>query len=247
MVARIISALYWLAAAAIAFVLFPIAVVVWLLTLPFDRRKAILHALTNVWAGLYTWINPLWTVQVQGREHIDHRGPCMMVSNHLSLVDIFVVHRLFCHFKWVSKAEVFKLPLIGWNMHLCGYIPLRRGDKASVIQMLDSCRAALARGSSVMMFPEGTRSRTGALKLFKPGAFELACDASVPVLPLVVQGTAQALPRKGLVLGAARMRVTVLPPVPRSEVQALSVEALSARVRERIATFVDEHPWPPSP
>ncbi|MCH9682335.1 MAG: 1-acylglycerol-3-phosphate O-acyltransferase [Deltaproteobacteria bacterium] len=245
--ARVISILYWLAAALIAFAMFPIALVVWALTLPFDRRKVVLHALTNVWGSLYTWINPLWSVQVEGREHIDGRAPYMMVSNHLSLVDIFVVHRLFCHYKWVSKIEIFRMPLIGWNMRLAGYIPLRRGDRHSVVEMLDRCRVALERGSSVMMFPEGTRSRTGQLKEFKPGAFELARDVAVAVLPMVIQGTATALPKKGLTVSRARMRVTVLPPIPKAEVEASTVEQLRDRARGQIAAFVEANPWPVEP
>ena len=82
------------------------------------------------------------------------------------------------------KIENFRLPSIGWNMTLNRYIPLRRGDRNSVAQMFDACRKTLASGSSILMFPEGTRSRTGELQAFKTGAFDLALGAKVPVLPL---------------------------------------------------------------
>lgn len=243
---RILSGLYWFVAAIVALVMFPIAVLLWAITKPFDRRGVVLHAFTNLWGSIYTWVNPVWSVRVRGRELIDGE-PCVMVSNHLSLVDIFVMHRLFRHFKWVSKIEVFRIPVIGWNMRLNGYVPLRRGERSSVLEMFARCRDALAKGSPIMMFPEGTRSRTGQLKPFKPGAFELAKEAGVPMQPIVVQGTFESLPGTGLLVGRARMRVTVLPKVPLSQVEALSVEELSDLVRERIEERLAAEPWPPSP
>lgn len=238
--AAVVSTLYWLLVAVIAVLVFPVAVIVWAVTAPFDRRKLVLHALTNVWGSLYTWINPLWSVRVQGREHIERGKVYVMVANHLSMVDIFVVHRLHRHFKWVAKIESFRLPFIGWNMRLNGYVPLRRGDKESVVSMFARCREVLAEGSSVMMFPEGTRSRTGQLKEWKPGAFELAKEAGVAVLPIAIQGTFTALPAKGLRIGRARMRVTVLPAIAVEEVRATSVEELRCRVRGRVAAFLGE-------
>ncbi|MEM9453726.1 MAG: 1-acylglycerol-3-phosphate O-acyltransferase [Myxococcota bacterium] len=238
--ARALSVLYWLLAGTIAIAIFPLALSVWALTLAFDRRRVVLHALTNLWASLYTWLNPVWRVQVRGREHIERGRPYVMVSNHRSLVDIFVLHRLLRHFKWVSKAENFRIPCIGWNMRLNGYIPLRRGDRDSVLAMFEHARRVLDQRSSVLMFPEGTRSRTGALKEFKPGAFEIAKQAGVAVLPIVVEGTFEALRPRSLTIASARMRVTVLPAVPREQVEALSVEALSERVRGRIAEQLGE-------
>src|SRR5690606_16085028 len=129
-----------------------------------------------------------------GREKIRRGETYVMVANHLSLLDILVLFRLFRHFKWVSKIENFRIPFIGWNMRLNRYIPLRRGDRTSVIQMMAACEETLASGSSIMMFPEGTRSLTGELKEFKTGAFELALKTRRPILPILLAGTANALP-----------------------------------------------------
>ncbi|MCA9707228.1 MAG: 1-acyl-sn-glycerol-3-phosphate acyltransferase [Myxococcales bacterium] len=236
--ARALSILYWLLVAVIAAVMFLLALCLWALTRPFDRRRVALHAFTNVWAALYTWLNPVWRVKVCGREHIEPGRTYVMVSNHLSLVDIFVVHRLFRHFKWVSKAENFRIPFIGWNMTLNAYVPLRRGERDSVLEMFTRCHEALAGGSSVMMFPEGTRSRTGQLRAFKPGAFELAKQAGVPVLPMVIEGTFGALQPRTLAIAPARMRLTVLPAIAKPEVEALSIDELCELVRERIAEHI---------
>jgi 1-acyl-sn-glycerol-3-phosphate acyltransferase len=130
------SLVFWGFLALSSLVLFPIGLLVWLATFAFDRRRWVMHRFTSLWASLYTWLNPAWPVRVIGRERLFESGPAVIVANHLSLVDILVLFRLQSHFKWVSKIENFRVPLIGWNMRLCDYIPLRRGDKQSIIAML---------------------------------------------------------------------------------------------------------------
>ena len=214
------------------------ALLLWLATVAIDRRLVLLHRYTSLWASLYTWFNPLWSVTVVGREKIDPQRTYVMASNHLSLVDIFVLFRLFRHFKWVSKIEVFRLPFIGWNMALNRYIALRRGDRDSVVKMFDACRKTLGEGSSIMMFPEGTRSRTGELQAFKPGAFDLAIGAKVPVLPIVLQGSHRALPKKGFTIRRAKITVTVLDAIEVDDYGPDDVERLSADVRARFVEFL---------
>lgn len=237
MFARLVSAVFWVFVAATALLLFPVALVLWCLTAWWDRRRVVLHQFTCFWASLYTWCNPLWHVQVQGREHIAAGTAYIMIANHSSVADIFVLHRLFRHFKWVSKAENFRVPCIGWNMRLNRYIALRRGDRASVMAMLAACRENLAAGSSVMMFPEGTRSKTAELRPFKAGAFELAKELKVPLLPIVVSGTRRALPKHGLLCGRARMLVRILPPAQPSSLAVMSPLEAADHIRN---LFVQE-------
>jgi 1-acyl-sn-glycerol-3-phosphate acyltransferase len=221
--------------------MFPVALICWALTLPFDRRKVILHRLTCFWAALYTWLNPAWSVKVVGREKIDTHETYVMVANHQSLLDIFVLFRLFRHFKWVSKIENFRIPFIGWNMRLNDYIQLKRGDSSSVAVMLRACRENLAAGNSIMMFPEGTRSPTGRLRGFKPGAFDLAKDAERPLLPIVVHGTASALPKRGLILqGRHRITMEVLDPIAYATFAEGDAEDLMLRVRELIGDHLEK-------
>jgi 1-acyl-sn-glycerol-3-phosphate acyltransferase len=165
------------------------------------------------------------------------------VANHQSLLDILVLFRLFVHFKWVSKIENFRVPCIGWNMSLNRYIKLRRGDRKSIERMMHLCERTLAAGSSVMMFPEGTRSPDGRLRAFKPGAFALAQRAGVPLLPIVVRGTAQALPKRGFVLrGRHAIHIQVLEEIPHLSFADTPVDVLSAQVRDRIAAELGEEP-----
>ena len=235
------STLFWIFITLSSLAMFPLALLCWALTLPFDRRKVVLHRLTCFWASLYTWLNPAWPVEVTGREKIDSDETYVMVANHQSLLDILVLFRLFRHFKWVSKIENFRIPCIGWNMYLNEYIQLKRGDRSSTSAMLRACRQNLADGNSIMMFPEGTRSLTGKLRSFKTGAFSLAKDAKRPLLPIVVHGTASALPKRGVILrGRHRILIEVLDPIPYSEFEKEDVEDLAMRVRELIGDHLEK-------
>lgn len=147
---RPLSYAYWALICLTCPFFFAGALVVWLVTLPFDRRKVLLHLYSCAWAMFYVAINPLWKLRVSGREHLPWRGGAVIVANHASLIDILVLFDLFRPFKWVSKAENFKLPFIGWNMHLNGYVPLKRGDRASVEAMLARCDELLEQGNPVL-------------------------------------------------------------------------------------------------
>lgn len=232
MLQRIGSALFWVLVAASSLVLFPVALLIWATTVLVDRRLVLLHQFTCFWASLYSWLNPAWRVHVQGREKVRSGATYVMVANHQSFLDILVLFRLFVHFKWVSKIEMFRLPCIGWNMTLNRYVKLRRGDRQSVAEMMRACERTLAEGNSIMMFPEGTRSADGRLKAFKPGAFLLAQRAQVPILPIVVEGTANALPKHGFVLrGRHAVGIRVLDEIPCERFADLSVEELSDMIR----------------
>lgn len=236
MLRPLLSTAYWVFLTLSSILLFPVAVAVWLVTAPFDRRKVVLHRFTCFWASLYTWINPAWPVTVVGREKIRPDTAYVMVANHLSLLDILVLFRLFSHYKWVSKIENFRIPCVGWNMRLNGYVELRRGDRESVLEMMRRCEEVLRSGSSIMMFPEGTRSPTGRMRGFKPGAFELALRTQSPILPIVVRGTADVLPKRGFVLkGRHPIRVDILDEIPADSFAHLSTEELTRMVRDTLA------------
>jgi len=238
---RLGSTVFWAFLFVSSILLFPVAVLIWAATVLFDKRLVLLHRFTCFWASLYSWFNPVWRVRVEGREKIDPNTAYVMVANHQSLLDILVLFRLFTHFKWVSKIENFYVPCIGWNMSLNRYIKLRRGDKESVDQMMAASEQTLREGNSIMMFPEGTRSADGRLKAFKHGAFTLAKRVGAPILPIVVEGTAAALPKRGFVLqGRHAIRIRVLDAIPYARVASLSVEALTEHVRAIIAAELGE-------
>jgi 1-acyl-sn-glycerol-3-phosphate acyltransferase len=234
---RALSLAYWTLIAVTCPVFFAGALVVFALTAPFDRRRVALHLYSSAWASFYVRVNPLWTLRVEGRERLPRHGAAVLVANHASLIDILVLFDLFRPYKWVSKASNFRLPFVGWNMRLNDYVPLRRGDRESVLEMLAHCGRHLESGSPILMFPEGTRSADGALKAFKDGAFELAVTHGVPVIPIAVHGTAAALPKHGLVL---EQHVDALIEVLEPIAPGPDAAALRDTARERIARALAE-------
>ncbi|HEU4385272.1 MAG TPA: lysophospholipid acyltransferase family protein [Anaeromyxobacteraceae bacterium] len=213
-VAAAFSAVYWVVVVLSMPVFYAGALAIFLLTAAFDRRRVALHLYSCFWASFYVYVNPLWRVRVLGRRKLPWRGPAVIVSNHLSLVDILVLYGLYRPFKWVSKEENFKIPFAGWNMTLNGYVRLARGDRKSIREMLERSLALLRQGSPLLIFPEGTRSADGELQGFKMGAFTLARQAGCPVIPVALTGTADSVPKRGLVLrNTMRSVVEVLDPL----------------------------------
>lgn len=224
----------WLAFIVLGIVLFAGAAVIWLLTLPFDPNRRVLQQYSCLWAAIYVGVNPFWSVSISGLEHVDRKKPYVMVSNHQSMADILVVFRSFLHFKWVSKKSMFKVPLLGWNMWLNGYIPIERGDAASREACMAHCRRWLAQGSSVFFFPEGTRSADGTMRSFKLGAFQLALETGTEILPMVIRGSRYAIPKHSIVLSRkARMSLEVLPPIKVDRNPALSLEEQAHALAEQ--------------
>jgi 1-acyl-sn-glycerol-3-phosphate acyltransferase len=231
---RLWSAAYWAAIVITCPVFFTGLLLVWLLTAWWDRRRVLVHLFSCVWATVFVYVNPRWSLTVTGRERVPWRGPAVLVANHASLIDILVLFALYRPYKWVSKASNFRIPFIGWGMTLNGYVPLVRGDRASVVAMFEHCARLIRAGSSVMLFPEGTRSRDGRLGPFKDGAFELAVEHSVPLVPIAVHGTGAALAKGSLVLREhVRARVEVLEPLDPAAFG--SVAELRDEARRRIA------------
>lgn len=179
-------------------------------------------------------LNPLWDFRVSGFTPNDPRRPYVAVSNHESLADIFLISHLPWEMKWLSKDAIFKLPIMGWLMKMAGDIPVTRNSRNSRVEAIEQCRDRLGKKVSVMIFPEGTRSKTEELLPFNNGAFRLAIEAGVPILPVVVAGTRGAIKTGSLVFGKARAEVRVLEPISTDGLTMADVGALRDRVRSMI-------------
>ena len=219
---------------------FPIAFITWGLSVCFDRRLAILHLFSSVWASSYTWTSPIWNVAVTGREHVDRKKAYMMVCNHQSMLDIPVIYRIFLHFKWVSKASLFKIPVIGWNLWMNRHIKLERSSMQSQRKMLRLCAEHIQRGSSIMIFPEGTRSRDGELRAFKEGAFLIALQQKTDILPIVLDGSYKALPERGFFPNRKqKICLHILPPIPYETIKDMGVRKVSEHIHGIMADELD--------
>ncbi|MEO8796803.1 MAG: lysophospholipid acyltransferase family protein [Polyangiaceae bacterium] len=180
-------------------------------------------------------LTPLWKFEVEGDApaDIDHKG-YVVVANHESTADPFLLSWLPWDMRWVAKEELFKPPVSGWAMRFSGDIPIRRGEGDSVRTMLQECERALRGGISVMLFPEGTRSKDGNMLPFKDGAFSLAIRAGVPVLPVALAGTRAMRPKHSRWFGKAHACAKVLSPIPTAGLGEGDVAQLRESAREAI-------------
>jgi len=239
----IYSVLLWTFFLVTSVVMFSLAFLVWLITRWFDRRLVILHLFSSFWGSLYIWFNPLWRVRITGRRNIPWRRPCVIVSNHQSMLDILVLYHLFVPYKWVSKKENFSIPIIGWNMRLNKYLEIQRGQASSYGKLMENVRKCLAMGSSVLIFPEGTRYPGGQLGPFKEGAFRMALENNTDIVPVVLDGTARALPKKGAILtGFSSIKVKVLTPISYRTFAQMNPRELQIHVRDIMSlTYASLH------
>ena len=164
----------WLVLGLCVLVWLPMMAIVWVLTAPFDPPRYWTGLLFRKLTVVHARLNPLWTFRTGGTFPQDPRRPYVVVSNHESFVDILLISQLPWEMKWLSKKELFAIPVLGWLMRLAKDIPLERGDSRSATTAMQQAANRLRQHVSVMIFPEGTRSTTGGLLPFKDGAFRLA-------------------------------------------------------------------------
>jgi 1-acyl-sn-glycerol-3-phosphate acyltransferase len=217
----------------------PVTLLIFLVTWPFDRNRLIAGRFYRYLAVIWSRSFPFWRIRIDGRWP-PGRGAYVVVANHQSFLDIFVLCNIPHEMKWVAKKELFKIPMFGWGLRLAGDICLDRGDTASALKVMDKARRYLKNGMSVMIFPEGTRSEDGTLLPFKPGAFKLAVETGVPVLPIAVSGSANGMPKGGPWVRPAKVSVKILEPIPTAGLRGRDVRKLRDDVRDRIARALDE-------
>ncbi len=220
---------------------FCMACVLRICTAPFDSRRVVSNIFSAFWASVYIWAMPPWSVKIVGREKLDIRKNYVFVSNHQSQLDILVLYQLLFPYRWVSKASVFKLPFVGWNMALNnGDIKLKRGDKESIEAMMAECEKLLRQNISIFFFPEGTRSKDGHIGRFKPGAFILAKNTGVDIQPIAISNTTKALPKHSLSFqGHTEMTVKVLDTIPFSRFKGMPPEKIADMTRTYISGHVE--------
>jgi 1-acyl-sn-glycerol-3-phosphate acyltransferase len=231
------SFIYWTAFALDTIVCSTFVIILAILSWPFDRTVFPAHRLTTLWAASGFRLNPRWSLEARNRERLARAGASVICVNHLSQVDITALSTLHGNWRWASKAEMFWVPFLGWAMKAVGTPFVRRGDKQSGKRLLEQCRRWLDLGVSILIFPEGTRSSDGELLPFKPGAFKLALETGRPVLPIIIDGTREALPPKTLdVSGRAHVILSLLEPIDPAPWRAgMDVDGLSRAVHDAMA------------
>jgi 1-acyl-sn-glycerol-3-phosphate acyltransferase len=193
-----------------------------------------MHAQATRWGKRLFTLVPGWAIQIKGLEYLpkDQVESYVIVANHESAVDILVLYYLGLQFRWLAKDTIFRMPVIGQAMSWAGYIPVKRGDRASHRQALTRGGETLKRKISMLFFPEGTRSADGQIKEFKPGAFILAREHKTAILPIALYGTSKLLKKRSLSPFPAKVRMEILAPTYCQDQE--SVEDFSKRVEELI-------------
>lgn len=208
-------------------------------TAPFDRNRVVPGRFLRFVGVALSKTFPPWRLRLEGSWPAA-KGPFIVVANHQSILDILLLSRVPHEMKWIAKEELFRIPWVGWMLRMSGDIPIRRGDAESGGEALARARTYLARGMSVMLFPEGTRSKTGKLLPFKSGAFRLAAETGFPVLPVAVHGTARGMPKGGPWVNPCRATARLLEPVDPAAYGPEGGNRLRDEVRQRIQAAVDE-------
>ncbi|MFI3247939.1 MAG: lysophospholipid acyltransferase family protein [Rikenellaceae bacterium] len=181
---------------------------------PFDPARRVVHSLSKFMVHVFFGIPPYWRCRVEGAEYIEKGKSYVMVMNHNAMMDIPIPYLLPLNFRWVSKEEVFQIPFFGQFLVLHGDIVIQRGNGAEAMaRVLKEGKQWISRGASVAIFPEGTRSRSGEIGRFKAGAFNLAREAGVDILPIVIDGTRDIIRKGGAFNWHSNMTLKVLPPI----------------------------------
>ena len=232
--------LYYIVAVILCFGLYLLSWIAFFLCYPFDKRRVVVHRISKWITDVVFGLPPHMGRDVIGVENIDKNQEYVICINHMSMMDIMSIYPLPLIFKWVSKREVYRIPLVGRLLYMHGDIVINRSNPKEAMQFVHTQGLKwLKKGASISIFPEGTRSKDGEIHNFKAGAFILAKDAGVPILPVVVEGTNTM--RKGSWMNwRNRVTIKVLPPVSKERVEEASIKEVMAEVHEAMVTSLAE-------
>ncbi len=207
------------------------AIVIVLLT----RRQDWAHLCGRLWGNLNLWAAGV-RVRLQGMENIEPGTTYVLAANHQGWFDIFaILGKIPVQFRWLAKEELFRIPLFGHAMRSIGYIPIDRADRRKAFESLDTAAEQVRRGTSIVIFPEGTRSLDGVLQNFKKGGIILAIRSQQPVLPISISGSHKILPKKvSVMIRPGTIRMTIGKPIPTRQLTVEDRDLLIERLREAI-------------
>jgi 1-acyl-sn-glycerol-3-phosphate acyltransferase len=204
----------------------------WLMKYSHPQRVA--HKVAEMWARAFFVFTPGWKLIKTGLENLPPKDePVVYISNHQSMSDIWAMYSLRRQFRWIAKDMIFKLPAIGQSMKWAGYIPIKRGSRQSMEIAMASAHRVLKGGDSMFFFPEGTRSENDELLPFKIGAFKLAGEANVRVVPLTLDGAGRLIRKGSPIASSSTVRVHVDLPIEKFPEETL--EQFAARARTIIS------------
>ena len=206
----------------------------------FSKTGNIPHLIAGIWGKSILWASQV-KVTVRGLSNIDSTKSYIFMANHQSIYDIPVLLGHLPHqFRWLAKAELFRIPLFGQAMRRVGYISIDRSNREAAIKSLQTASHKIKGGVSVLIFPEGTRSPDGRIQSFKKGGFVLAVDSAVPIVAMVIHGTRAIMPKNKLQLKPGQVRLDIQKPIESSGYSRKTKDALLERVRRTILDHFSE-------
>lgn len=199
----------------LCFILFmPVQFLLFIFTAPFDKKRRIMHYNSGAWSALALFLSPILRLKVTGKEYLDRSKAHVVVMNHQSLLDILLSFRLFYPVKMIGKKVLGMVPIIGWNLFLSGHLLVDRKNRKSQFAAIRRMEEIVQSGDSLLIYPEGTRTKDGEIAEFKKGGFRSASSTGTSVLPVVLDGAYQALPKGRIIIDKVyTITLTVLPPI----------------------------------
>ena len=198
------------------------------------------HAVATFW-GTNSLRLAAGRIRVEGKENIPTDSAAIFMANHASNFDILSLYAaLPVQFRWLAKKELFEIPIFGASLRRSGYIPVERADSRKALIALKAAAKRVKDGTSVVVFPEGTRSPDGNLLPFKGGGFILAVQSGMPIVPVVISGTRDINPKGSLSVRSAEVQIRILPPIETAGLKSSDRDQLSEQVRQAIESAL--HP-----
>lgn len=202
----------------------------------FSKKGDLPHRIARIWARSILWVSGV-RVSVTGQANLLPGRSTIYMANHQSNYDIPVLMAaLPVQFRWLAKAELFKIPVFGAGMKRCGYISIDRSNRQSAFDSLDRAAATIRNGTSVMIFPEGTRSHDGRIRPFKKGGFVLTVNAGVPIVPILISGTQSIMPKGKKLIRPRNVTLDILAPVGTAGYDRHNKDELMEQVRSRMCS-----------
>lgn len=251
----VLSIWTWAILGLLTIVYFPIVLLLRIVLWPVDRWNYTGGRLFRSIALPMVHLNPRWHFEIRGTPPANPRNPYVVIANHESFADIVLLSLLPWEMKWLSKVSIMRVPFFGWIMWAARDIPVHRGMASSARAAMAECSRRLKGHMSIMIFPEGTRSSTRELLPFKDGAFRLAIDHQVPILPIALYGTRQAIARHDWRIGTSHAVARILEPIPTGGLTPKDLQGFKRRVQaivdearlELRAELAGEQPGPEAP
>ena len=205
----------------------------------FSRTGDCVHIIAGIWARSILWVSRVH-VRIHGLSNIEPDKSYVYMANHQSNFDIPVLlGYLPVQFRWLAKAELFKIPVFGRAMLGAGYVKIDRFNQESAFESISEAAQKMKNGVSVMIFPEGTRSKDGRIRPFKKGGFVMAVDSGVPIVPVIIRGTLPIMAKSSLRINRGDVEMEIAKPIDTIDYSRETKEELMDRVRSVICQKFD--------